>query len=109
MAKPGDVSWVPGLGSLVQVVGEGKGPRYDVLVALPRDADDISLEARLEAELEDSLPFHANAVTFCPMAPGDELLVVLLQSSLAAGRVAVFGALAELRGGDDYFAARDDR
>ena len=109
VAKPGDVSWVPGLGTLVQVVGEGKGPRHDVLVALPRGADDASLEARLEAELEDSLPFYANAVTFCPMAPGDELLVVVLQSSLAAGRVAVFGALAALPEAADYFAARDDR
>ena len=94
---------------MVQVVGEGKGPRHDVLVALPRGADDASLEARLEAELEDSLPFYANAVTFCPMAPGDELLVVVLQSSLAAGRVAVFGALAALPEAADYFAARDDR
>lgn len=108
-ASVGDIAWIPGLGSLVQVEGEGKGPRHDVLVALPQSVEDSSLEARLEAELEDSLPFYANAVSFCPMAPGEEMLVLLLQSSIAASRVAVFNALATVPGTDDYFTARDDR
>ncbi len=104
-----DAGWMPGLGSLVQVEGEGKGPRHDVLVALPRGMEDASVEARLEADMEDALSFHANAVSFCPMAPGDELQVVLLQSSIAASRVTVFNSLSALPGVDDYFAARDDR
>ena len=108
-AAVGDTAWVPGLRSLVQVEGEGKGPRHDVLVALPQGVEDVSLEARLEAELEDSLPFHANAISFCPMAPGEEILVLLLQSSIAASRVAMFNALADVPGADDYFTARDDR
>lgn len=108
-AAVGDTAWIPGLGSLVQVEGEGKGPRHDVLVALPQSVEDASLEARLEAELEGSLPFYANAVSFCPMAPGKEMLVLLLQSSIAASRVAMFNALATVPGTDDYFTARDDR
>jgi hypothetical protein len=109
VAAADDDSWISSLGSLVQVVGEGKGPRHDVLVALPRGMEDVSAESRLEAAMEDTLPFYANSVSFCPMAPGEELQVVLLQSSIAASRVAVFHDLAALPGADDYFAARDDR
>ena len=108
-AAADDVSWMPSLGSLVQVVGEGKGPRHDVLVALPRGVEDAAAEARLEAAMEDALPFYANSVSFCPMAPGKDMQVVLLQSSIAAGRVAVFRNLEALPGAEDYFAARDDR
>ena len=43
------------------------------------------------------------------MAPGEEMLVLLLQSSIAASRVAMFNALATVPGTDDYFTARDDR
>ena len=101
-------AWLEQLRSLVEVQGEGRGPRHTLLVALPRSVDDPHRAERdWEDALEDvSLPFAVNDTAFCCMAPGSEAWVLLLQNGLPASRVAVFSALPEA---DDYFSARDDR
>lgn len=103
-----DFSWLGRLGSLVEVQGEGKGPRHSLLVALPRSVKDPrGVEMALEDSLEEGLlPFHVNeTATYC-MAPGEEACAVLLQSGFSASRAAVLAGLAE---SDDFFSARDDR
>lgn len=106
----GETDWLAGVQSLVSVVGEGKGPRSALLVALPRTVDaPHRIEAAWEDALEGSLPVHLNETAFCCMAPGEDAQVLLLQSGLAASRIAVLQALAGLPPTGDYFAARDDR
>lgn len=104
----GDLSWVSRLRSLAEVHGTGKGPRHVLLVALPRSASDPHrLEMTWEAALEDDLlPYPVNETGFCCMAPQEDAWVLLLQTGIAASRVAVFAQLPVV---DDYFAARDDR
>ena len=105
-----ETAWLAGVQTLVSVVGEGKGPRSALLVALPRTVDDPHrIEAAWEDALEGSLPVHLNETAFCCMAPGEEAQVLLLQSGLAAGRIGVLQSLAEMPPAEDYFAARDDR
>lgn len=104
-----DTAWLGQIRSQVQVVGEGRGPRHALLVALPLHADDPRLESRLEMELEDALPFHLNESVFCNMVPGDSAQAVLLQNGMAPARVACLSELAALPDSGDYFTARDDR
>lgn len=105
-----DFDWLKQIRSLAAVEGEGKGPRYTLLVALPRAVDDAHrLECRLEDELEEALPFHVNEMAFCSMAPGDEAQALLLQNGMAPARCAVLNRLAPLAGQQGYFASRDDR
>lgn len=101
------LDWLGQLHSLVAVQGEGKGPRHMLLVALPRSIDDPRrAEMELEDALEDGLlPFHVNESACCCMAPGSEAQAVLLQTGLAATRVATLPT--EITS-DDFFAARDD-
>lgn len=101
------LDWLGQLHSLVTVQGGGKGPRHMLLVALPRGTDDPRrAEMQLEDALEDGLlPFHVNESACCCMAPGAEARAVLLQTGLAATRVA---ALPTEITSDDFFAARDD-
>ncbi len=101
------LDWLGKLHSLVTVQGGGKGPRHMLLVALPRGTDDPRrAEMELEDALEDGLlPFHVNESACCCMAPGVEAQAVLLQTGLAATRVA---ALPTEITSDDFFAARDD-
>ncbi len=105
-----DFGWLGQIRSLVEVEGEGKGPRHVLLVALPRGAEDSHrLECVLEDELEEALPFRLNETAFCSMAPGGCASAVLLQSGIAPARVAVFSRLGALAAGSGYFSARDDR
>ena len=104
-----DTAWLGQIRSQVQVEGEGRGPRHALLVALPQKQETPGLEARLEMELEDSLPFHLNESVFCHMVPGDSAQAVLLQSGIAPARLSFLQALAAMPAVDDYFAARDDR
>lgn len=103
----GSPAWLGQLQSLVAVQGEGKGPRHMLLVALPRSTQDPRrAEMELEAALEDGLlPFYVNESAFCCMAPGSEAQAVLLQTGLAAARVAALPAVIT---SDDFFATRDD-
>lgn len=102
-----NLAWLGQLQSLVAVQGEGKGPRHMLLVALPRSTQDPRrAEMELEAALEDGLlPFHVNESACCCMAPGAEAQAVLLQTGLAAARVAALPAVIT---SDDFFATRDD-
>lgn len=105
-----ELGWLGGIRSLVEVGGEGKGPRSVLLVAFPRLLEDtLRLECRVEDELEDALPFHLNDTAFCSMAPGDEARALLLQSGLGVARCVLLSRLAALPPVQDYFAARDDR
>lgn len=106
--SPVDLAWVSQLRSLIEVQGTGKGPRHTLLVALPRDTGDPHrAEMVWEMALEDELlPYTVNETGFCCMAPGEDAWVLLLQTAVAAPRVAVF---AQLPAAEDYFAVRDDR
>ncbi|MBR2313238.1 MAG: hypothetical protein IKA55_00135 [Akkermansia sp.] len=105
-----DCAWLGGIRSLTTVEGEGRGPRYTLLVAFPRGTEDTRrLELTVEDVLEDALPFHLNETAFCCMAPGPETCALLLQSGIAPSRLAVFNRLAALEGSTSYFDARDDR
>lgn len=102
-----DLAWLGQLQSLVQVQGEGRGPRHTLLVALPRSTED---PRRVELALEDALeggllPYAVNETACCCMAPGENAQAVLLQTGLAAARVV---GLVLPAGSDDFFAARDD-
>lgn len=107
----GELNWLAQLKSLVEVQGEGRGPRHMLLVVLPRSVDDPrSAELALEEALEDGLlPYHINETAVCCMAPGNEAQAVLLQTGMPAARVAALSSLAALPADGDYFAARDDK
>lgn len=105
-----DFSWLGQVRSLVQVEGEGKGPRHVLLVALPREVEDAHrLECTLEDELEEMLPFHLNETACCSMAPGDGAVAVLLQSGIAPARLSIFREVENIPVENAYFVARDDR
>lgn len=103
-----DFSWLGRLSSLVEVQGEGKGPRHTLLVALPRSVKDPrGIEMTLEDSLEEGLlPCHVNESATCCMASGEEACAVLLQSGFAASRAVILAGLEE---SGDFFSARDDR
>lgn len=105
---PDSLAWLGQLDSLVEVQGEGRGPRRTLLVALPRQvADPRGAELALEDAVEEGvLPCVVNETATCCMAPGEEACAVLLLNGLSADRVAVLPALPET---DDYFAARNDQ
>lgn len=104
-----ETDWLLNVQSLATVAGEGKGPRYTMLVALPRIVEDAHcVECRFEDELEN-MPYHLNETAFCCLAPGEHAQAVLLQSGMGPARCEWLGKLLAEPPPNDYFSVRDDR